>query len=656
MTWLDAVPLALVCAAWLILPGLPVTYLAGLRGITAVGVAPAVTVAVTGVSAVAANKLGIGWSVWVPLVSVLGLAVLVGLGALLLRRRFQVVRPADPRGLLVAALLGLVPVLVIGSVILVKGMGRPEELAQTFDTVFHYNAVGYILDSGNASSLTLGTLGLPGLGGSFYPGAWHDLVSLAVLSTGAGIPAASNLMAGVLAVVVWPLSCMVLVRQVIGRSVAAMACTGVVSIAFSTFPWGLLGFGVLWPNTLGMTVAPIGIAAVLSLSGLATDDALGKARAWPLLGISYVAAGLAHPNVVFSMTGIGFFAVLTGALRRSIGLYREGRRARAFVGPVVVVVLFGAVWWWAAHASVFEPIRRSYWPPFESPAQAVGEALLNAQNNRTALWALSAVVLVGIVLAKRYRALRWVVAGHALSIFLFVVAASMNRPDTAKFTGFWYNDSYRLAAMLPITGVPLVVAALLWAATKTTEWGKLPRLGGLLRSVTGLTVVLAALLVVATKGLYFGAHAESIKSIYAGARRSADSTLVSDRELAFFQRIKDKIPADAMVANNPWDGTVMMPSLIGRKTIGAQLLLDSNPAYTYLAQHLVDVARDPQVCRYAKQLGVGYLVIGDGTFWSADGRRLQYPGTIDPGRRPGFQLLDSDGPMKLFRITACGTG
>jgi len=46
-------------------------------------------------------------------------------------------------------------------------------------------------------------------------------------------------------------------------------------------------------------------------------------------------------------------------------------------------------------APAFAGVRGlSFWPPFETAPQAIGEALLGATNHRPALWALSAAVLV----------------------------------------------------------------------------------------------------------------------------------------------------------------------------------------------------------------------------------------------------------------------
>jgi hypothetical protein len=46
----------------------------------------------------------------------------------------------------------------VGAVAVVNGMGLPDAVSQTYDAVFHYNAVARILTDGDASALTLGTL------------------------------------------------------------------------------------------------------------------------------------------------------------------------------------------------------------------------------------------------------------------------------------------------------------------------------------------------------------------------------------------------------------------------------------------------------------------------------------------------------------------
>src|SRR5262245_15299472 len=108
MSWVAAAPAALVAVGWLLLPGLPITYALGLRGIAAWAMAMVASVALVPATAMVGGALGIGWSVWPPVVVCVLVAVLAGAAAFLLRQRFRVIREPDPRGVTIAAAAGLV--------------------------------------------------------------------------------------------------------------------------------------------------------------------------------------------------------------------------------------------------------------------------------------------------------------------------------------------------------------------------------------------------------------------------------------------------------------------------------------------------------------------------------------------------------------------
>ncbi|HWE88449.1 MAG TPA: DUF6541 family protein [Pseudonocardiaceae bacterium] len=643
MTWIDAAPIAAVCVAWLLIPGLLVGYGIGLRGVAAWAVAPIVTIAAVATLAAVAGMLRVPWSAPLAMLGCLIIAAVVAAVTFLIRHRAPA-RTADPRPVTLAAALGLAPALLLGTVTVIRGFGRPDALSETFDAVFHYNAVRFILDSRDASSLTIGSLGTPGLAGSFYPAAWHDFVSLIVLTTGSTIPAAANIFSAVVGILVWPLACLLLVRQVIGPSPAAMAVTGVLSLAFGAFPWGLLSFGVLWPNLLGMAIAPAGLAVVLSVCGLAKDDAIGRGRAWLLLPVTLVAAGFAHPNVVFSLVALSVVPV-------GIALARRARRGpRGVAEAVIAALVFAGGWWWAATTPAFAAVRNFYWAPIATPAHAVGQVLVNGTNGYSALWVLSGLVLMGAALCVRYGRCRPLVAGLVISGALYVLTAAHNRPWTRAITGYWYNDSHRLAAMIPIVAVPLAVAAVVFLARSLAN--RLPRWG----SPPGVAAVLVVALLAVTAGLYVPSHVSVLAGHYTQPLSNPDSRLVDARERAFFARVHDAVPADSVVADNPWDGSVLLWALADRRTLFPHLGITTTPDQDYLAAHLIDAAADPRVCAVADRLRVGYLLIGDGTFWPWAPQRKDYPGLADPAGRKGFHLIDADGPIKLYRLTACATG
>jgi len=663
MNWIVAAPIGLVAVAWALLPGLLISYLLGLRGIAAWALAPITGIALVAGTAVVAEKLGIAWSVGIVLIVCAVATAVVGAAAFLLRRKAFLASDPDPRRLTLIAAAGLLPALVLGLATIVQSLGAPDTLSQTYDAVFHYNALAYIDDSHQASSLTLGTLGNADVPGVFYPAAWHDIASLVMMSTGTGIPLAANAVTAVAAVVLWPLSCLLLARQVFGRNAGALAVTGVLSVGFGAFPWDLLGFGVLWPNLLGMSIAPAAFAIVLTLTGWVTDDAIGRGRAWIALFITLVAAGFAHPNVLFSLAVLSIFPVGARVFLRSWRLYREGRPGRGALESVALVVFLGAAWYWSATTPALANTRQQYWAPFETPANAVGDVALNATHKHEALWLLSIVVIVGIFAARRSPVLRLLVAGHLATTFLYILTAAINRPDTVKFTGYWYNDAHRLAAMLPITGVPLAVAGIVFLAGKvldrvpateeSPEWRqRLARTPGI-ASATAVAVGLTVVLVVATGGLY---PDDRVERVIIGYAPPAKAVLVTEDMREFYERIAEEIPADSVVAGNPFEGSAMLWALADRKVLFPHFRGTYTPDQDYVARHLDDLMRDPKVCAAVNELNVDYLLIGGVEFRTSDRKWDYYEGLGDPFGSRGFELVDSSGPSKLYKITACAGG
>ncbi|QQQ74239.1 hypothetical protein IOD16_23915 [Saccharothrix sp. 6-C] len=470
-----------------------------------------------------------------------------GLLAFLVRHKGLLSARTDPRQIAPAVVAGSLPAFALAAIAVVRAVGTPDGVSQVFDTPFHYNALAHIADSGDASSLTLYAPGDPETPGGFYPAAWHDLTSLVMMSTGASIPVAANVVCAVITVVVWPVSCLLLVRQLFGRDVAASAVAGVLSIAFPAFPWDFFGWGVLWPNLLGLALAPAGFAAVLTVTGWVKDDFLGRGRAWLLPAITLVAAGFAHPNVVFSSIVLSLFPAGAAVFARARALRADGRARRGVVEcAAFVAVVFGG-WLWAATTPVLADVRDwNAWKSFETQAAAVGEVLLNATDLREALWPLSALVILGTATARRTPAIRWVLAGHLVSGLLYVPAAALNRADTDLLTGYWYSDSHRLAAMLPITGVPLAVAGVLFLSGKLLSRARrLPR--------PAAAVGLTAVLVVTTAGLYSTDREARVAVTYPKAR---EHQLVTDEMREFHPRIAERVPEDSVVLGNPFDGSV----------------------------------------------------------------------------------------------------
>ncbi|WP_410612228.1 DUF6541 family protein [Amycolatopsis sp. lyj-109] len=645
MSWLSAAPTMLLCGALLVLPGLPLTYLLGLRRLAMVALAPVVVVAVVATTAIVASKLGIRWSVPLVLLVFAGSAVVLGGVVLPLRKRLPRPAAGDSLPVLAAAVAGLAVALVLGVLTVRAAISSPEELLKTDDSSFHYNAIATILNTGEASTFWIDTLGVPGRVRGFYPAGWHDLGSLLVLITGISVPAAANIQSVTIALVVWPLGCVLLMRQLAGPARPALALAGLLSVAFGTFPWELLGWGILWPNLLGLALVPAGVAVVVSMAGLAKDDVIGRGRAWLLAPVLLTGVGIAHPNAVISLAAITVPMVAVSLARAAVRRHRDGRRALAVLFATPLVLAAPAYWLVVVKWDVFAGPKSSDSSPFESPSQALGEVLTGATNNHSAGWVLAALVIVGAVSCLRQRSRRWLVAGHAISGGLYVLAAGVPGATRRLFTGFWYTDSHRLAAMLPITGIPLAVIGVL--AIVSVVRGRFAWDVVVLRrqrtwSAAAPILVVAGLLLV-TGGLHFADHRNRVLAAYPKA-----TPLVTPDEYALFTRIGQRTEPGTIVAQMPYNGSPAVQAMTRRQVLFPQLNLGRlTPDQVYLAKHLNQAATDPQVCEIVNRLQVRYLLsnhIAKGTMWD---------GTAYPAPSAGFRQIDQAGAYRLYRVSPC---
>lgn len=706
-TWLSAVPAALAAAFWVIGPGLLVTRTAGVRGVSAWGAAPLVSVALIATSAALGTAVGITWDPWVPLLAAVLVAVSAGLSRGLLARRpagsslhrgwrpalrtwepgrrlrTALVRLRTPRGTFargpepvttalpgvwrtsaqragvdgrragVAALVGTVLAGALSWLTVVRGFGPVDQMSSTYDAVFHYSGVAHVLDTGDGSSLTLGTLTNPGAATAFYPGAWHDLVSLVATTSGTGVPVATNLTAWSVAGLVFPLSSLFLSRHVLGRSAGAAFAAPLLATAFTGFPWMLMAFGVLWPNLLGLALLPAALTVVAVLSGTAREPVLRPAGALALAVAAVLALGFAHPNAVFSLAVLGLFPVLWAAAR----LVRRRLLTSRFWQPVLAVaaltVLVTTVWWLMTASSLTEGVRGVDWPAFTDTPGAVADVLWNATNGRPRLIVLSVLVIVGAVAALRRVTTSWLVPAHLASGWLYVLAASSEGELSAALTGAWYNDSYRLAAMVPVTGVPLVVLGLVTVAgLLRSALRRLPRAAPVLRRRGAPAAVVVALTAVAfatTGGLYVSTHA----SVLAGPYQEPADVLLGPGQRAFLEEVGRIVPEGQVVATDPYTGNALLYPLTGREVLFPHLVGSWTPEQTVVATRLRDAATDPAVCEAAAATRVGWLLSGPITFWPWHGGASWYPGLHATGAMPGFELVASGGGQELWRLTAC---
>lgn len=664
MSWLNLIPYFFAAFAILFLPGGALGLALGLRGIAVLSLSGPLSVSIIACTAVLSGLLQVTWGLPAIAVTTVSASVTALAVRFLAARRRRAgaktaLHAAGPAGSgdgspwsgTAAALIGV----AIGGLLIawrfIHMFHYPQNISQTFDGIFHLNAVEYIQQTGNASSLTIGQLTNPEATTAFYPAAWHALISL-LADTGISVPEAINVGNILIAGLLWTSGCVFLVSRIIGTRTIALLFTGVLSAAFSAFPYLMVDFGVLYPNLLAIALMPACLALAVSVAGAGQAPLPGRWMSFVVLGLILPGMLLAHPSTLISFLALTLPLAAWGlvALWKALDDRKNARYLLAFTSLLYLGAVF-LLW-----KNVRPDPAGSTWEPIESAAQAAGEAFLSAPIGRPVPVVVAFLTFAGIVYcARNLRRFWWLLGSFFISCMLFVIVAGFPWGDVrSAFTGVWYNDPYRLAALLPVLGLPMAAVGA-WAVTDAI-WNRIIARAGssnmrlpLRPAGVGAAAVVLLLLASTTQGKSIDAAQASGAVNYI---LSEDSPLLSTDEAELLERVPDQVPEDAMVVGSPWTGAALVYALAGRQTLMPHTFYTLTDDGRTIVESLDDVTEDLSVCTAVQDLNAFY-VLDFGPREVHGGEHL-YPGLDDVGDSPGFELVDSEGDAKLFRVTVCG--
>ncbi len=633
-----------VSALVLVVPGLVLALLAGLRPGTSVAVAPMLTYGVVTLAATAASLVAFPWEPWTLAVATLLVGAIV-VGARLStapeptwRQRLAVQRLSRPsRGdLLVAG--GVLVGGVVAAAVLRDGFGGLSRPNQDWDYVFHANAVRLIADSGDLAPEAMARINDWESPSFFYPNAYHGLAAVVHDLTGATVFEVLNGQTMTVCLVAG-LGLAGLLHR-LRAPLAVTAATPVLLAGFAAFPYDVLWRGPLLPYAAGVAVLP---AFLLLL-----DLVLEVRRVTPTLVFALAAAGLlgVHPSIALSAALFVLVWLVARWWRSPSSLPRDlvvltggGVAALLVAAPAVV----GAVSTSSTGADVD-------WPAVESPGQALGEMLLlNHQLLAPQYW-LAALVLTGLLTLHRARYLWAWLAGAASALVLFVMAASSDSQLVADLTGPWWNDRWRFAALVVLGLAPLAAHGL-WTAADTLASALRRRLGGRVSALRGtapapaLAVAGLLLLVVLTEGLYAPLHSSRV-----AVNHQRDGTL-NDAEVAAMEWLADH-STGGTVMNDSNDGSAYLSAVAGLRPLFGHVIDPGyrprmGPTQQLLMDHFNCLDSDPAVREAIEDLDIRYVFLGSG-FIRDHFTRL--PGLLGVETSPSLRLVHREPGVRVFEV------
>lgn len=647
-TWIGFLPAVLTAIGVVVVPGLILAFFLRLRGWWLVAAAAPLSVSLITVTSVVAGWTPLRWSI----LPVLGLTAVASAAAWAWMRWVgkPVVHARRRRPAVLRAWAGALAVLAPAALItwvLAHAIGDPTLINQRYDNFFHVNAIQYVLDTGNASPFWVGTMTQPG-SLLFYPSGWHAVASLIVQLSGSSVAMASNALVFVVAALVWPASIVLLTQRLLGTSSLARVAGGVLAAASPAFPYLPLHYGPVYPLFLGLAIAPVALAAMITV--LRPHRLPRRQDAVLLLVLLLPGVALAHPSAFLAVLALSVPSVI--ALAVHLWRSRPASRDRAIVlGGMVALGVIGI----AVLKFVRPPAQEIYWPVTGSLPTAVGEVVTAAVFNYPVAYLLAFLAIVGAVTALRrptyFRAvaLGMLLIGGALYV---IVAGSPFETLRTWLTGPWYNNPPRLASIWVITVVPIAALGaqhLVRVLVRLFTVTRLRRLPGAAAVTLGVFAVLV--LVAVNSGAL--RQAQTDLHVAYGNGKGTDGPILSAGEYALLLELDEYVPEGDVIAGNPWTGTSFAYGLSGREVLMPHLLMAESPDAAVINSSFDTEGDSPRMCQALEATGVRYVLVFDGgEFRESD--HPDFTGLDDLGDSPYARLVASEPGAELYQITSCG--
>ena len=710
-SWGSVIPMALLIAAALYLPGAAVTWAAGKRRILDIAaLSPLVALAIAGMGGIVAAKIHLSWGWAFYLVSAALVAVLTWLIRFGWHKRdaargweTQSTGTSDSQDddgtrnrTLAVVLVSLALVVAAATVIvrLAHAVPSPDQITQNYDTVFHDNVVARIVKTGQASSLSA----LPPVR-YIYPIAFQQFAALGVMATGMSVPAAVTCTWLIFGAVVWPISMLFLVRSICGRDIISDVLAPTLSVAVAGAPFLLLDWGTLYSMYAGQMILPvlIGLTWTWCMTGWKQGHrTLIGGLAW--IVVAGLAVSLSHFRVVMTF----ILLVVPVAI---VWIFKAGRQLKAKKGPrvfwaiagtfiaaVVMVVAVGVVIFmnmYLGGGTGTRPISDHLNGAPAQPTENIPSAILrfltdqpiNSSNQRLPInWFVVVLLAIGIVasvvlVGARKRGAWLLVAAFVLLGFVFISCAGTHADWAKVVTALWYKDQRRLFAAWPIVAVPIICLGfselVKWGRTRAgeravtsvgegtqsaqreTAAGNETQPVPPTRRVTAVVSVAALALgiVVNVINPQMDAMMAAVSHTYSFASNGKATPMLSQDEYLLLKRMKTTIPADAVVVSDPWNGSAFMLAISERTPFYAHLATIWDADHKYVAAHLSEIATNSTVCTVLKRNNIEWYVDMGKPFAKNDPNQKMFRSLkVVPG---AMTLVDSQGAAKLYRITAC---
>lgn len=719
---------ALAVAVALVLcyvPGYLFSRALGTKRATSFVVAPLISVCLIGFSGIAIYPLGLRGVT--PLLGGVGLFILIAAG---LSYLIQKVRPTkknqsysnhNEKNSLNGAFLLLTAFIstAIFFVIFHKAIRNPSWFLQSADNYAHLAYITRSVQSGIYSMLHAAfytgarpELQTPFFDEGFYPNALHSVAAVATAITGLNEVLAENVVWFVSVAVIYPVGICALLQTIGKKNLVTSVLTSFVVFAQLAFPLRMVTVHAVFPNIMGFSSVPGAVVLfILMLNGAVPDK--NDSAAEQLKSASFVnprlvllcvmgilALAMMHPSAdffwaicVLPYVLCNFLPRLTNFLQDKFTLSRPKGIALLVVMEVVTAGLAVGIWVFLLNTSFLAPTVNFVWEIYVKPL-AAAQTVLNfglLMNMPQVLFAVA--FWLGFVSCCMNKNCRWLTLVFLMTAVIYVASLSDVLPIKRFFSGFWYTDPERTAAMVAIAAVPVAIIGMETSITLVFDFIKyvikmVKEKGNkgektISKNITcdnsvdekqptcrpcmfikssGVLMCIVALLwscaLLSPWDLASLPRKERSEIRYGiiwlnEVFEPREHTTYKASEDEFVKKVLQIVGND-LVVNNPYDGSLVLNSLYGMNIFyRAKVEAEELPQSVIIRTRLNEVATNPEVQQAVRETGARYVLLLDLENPALLGNQSSvFSGLQITDKDPGFEIVLREGPYRLYKITA----
>ena len=683
MIWLSFFVAILATVFILYAPGFLLMKAARQTSINALAFAPPLTLAIYAIVEIVLSKAGVPGNWYTIFLPFLIVAILLFIFSICMRHkekrsiRCALTNLSDTFPYWMMVVLYVAVGSVVSLIVFIRHMHGPNSYTQLYDNAWHMGIIQKFLASGDFSTLNAGDI-VATSGSTFYPTGWHSLVALVASMTGFSVPVCINASIFVILSIVYPISMFVLVGKLSAYNNNVIVAGAFTALMFAAFPWRFLTFGPLYSNLLSFSIIPLVITVALNMVE-AKRGVKERIFLVSVFVLSTIGVAVTQPNAVFTMgllVAPYIFLQIPGYLEYA-GITKH--RNIAVAGACVALMMaIAGVWSLIYNAKFMQRTVTWQWPSYEKKIQAFIDIAFVGFRNAEPQILLGVLVLIGMVYTVFHKRLLWITCGYIIMCGFYAVSSSTEGFLKNVLTGFWYHDQYRLGASAVFYGAVLAAMGL-WnlmiVIVRLVPENLIGASNSRNKCILSTFCVLLIVLVNYFPSFYLSGRGDYVTAFGAITRdisywnSPSEPKSYTATEAAFVEKVKKVVPKEAIILNQPYDGSAYAWGQNGLnvyyKAWEGNWMGAPSEDNSLISESLDKIASNREVKEAVRRVGAKYLLVLDKSDFSKDKNDVSMMKSIYasyPERKwsgidevsdatEGFKVVLSQGAMRLYRIT-----